>query len=39
VLDEAGVRYELFSHARTESTVAEADALDLAPAAWRRRSP
>lgn len=32
VLDEAGVRYELLSHARTESAVAEAEALGLAPA-------
>jgi Ala-tRNA(Pro) deacylase len=32
VLDEAGVRYELLSHARTESAVAEADALGVAPA-------
>ena len=31
VLDEAGVRYELLSHARTESAVAEAEALGLAP--------
>jgi Ala-tRNA(Pro) deacylase len=32
VLDEAGVRYELLLHARTESAVAEAEALGLAPA-------
>jgi Ala-tRNA(Pro) deacylase len=32
VLDEAGVRYELLSHARTESAVAEAEALGLTPA-------
>jgi prolyl-tRNA editing enzyme YbaK/EbsC (Cys-tRNA(Pro) deacylase) len=32
VLKEAGVRYELLSHARTESAVAEAEALGLAPA-------
>jgi len=32
VLEEAGVRYELLSHARTESAVAEAEALGLAPA-------
>jgi Ala-tRNA(Pro) deacylase len=32
VLDEAGVRYELLSHARTESAVAEAGALGLVPA-------
>jgi Ala-tRNA(Pro) deacylase len=32
MLDEAGVRYELFSHAHTESAVAEAEALGLAPA-------
>jgi Ala-tRNA(Pro) deacylase len=32
VLDEAGVRYELLSHAHTESAVAEAEALGLAPA-------
>jgi Ala-tRNA(Pro) deacylase len=32
VLDEAGVRYEILSHARTESAVAEAEALGLAPA-------
>jgi Ala-tRNA(Pro) deacylase len=31
VLDEAGVRYELLSHARTESAVAEAEALGLVP--------
>jgi Ala-tRNA(Pro) deacylase len=31
-LDEAGVRYELLSHARTESAVAEAEALGLVPA-------
>ncbi len=30
-LDEAGVRYELLTHARTESAVAEAEALGLAP--------
>jgi hypothetical protein len=27
VLDEAGVRHELLSHARTESAIAEAEAL------------
>jgi Ala-tRNA(Pro) deacylase len=32
VLDEAGVRYELLSHARTESAGAEAEVLGLAPA-------
>jgi len=32
VLDEAGVRYELLSHARTESAGAEAEALGLVPA-------
>jgi Ala-tRNA(Pro) deacylase len=32
VLDEAGVRYELLSHARTESAAAEAEALGLQPA-------
>jgi Ala-tRNA(Pro) deacylase len=32
VLDEAGVRYELLSHARTESAVGEAEALGVAPA-------
>src|SRR5688572_21011986 len=32
LLDEAGVPYELLSHARTESAVAEAEALGLAPA-------
>jgi Ala-tRNA(Pro) deacylase len=32
VLDEAGVRYELLTHARTESAVAEAEALSPAPA-------
>jgi Ala-tRNA(Pro) deacylase len=32
VLDEEGVHYELLSHTRTESAVAEADALGLAPA-------
>jgi Ala-tRNA(Pro) deacylase len=32
VLDEAGVRYELLPHPRTESAAAEADALGLAPA-------
>ena len=32
VLDEAGVRYELLSHAHTESAIAEAEALGLAPA-------
>ena len=31
VLDEAGVRYELLLHARTESAVAEAEALGLVP--------
>src|SRR5215212_2436696 len=31
MLDEAGVRYELFSHAHTESAVAEAEALGLVP--------
>jgi Ala-tRNA(Pro) deacylase len=30
-LDEAGVRYELLPHAHTESAVAEAEALGLAP--------
>jgi Ala-tRNA(Pro) deacylase len=32
VLDEAGVRYQLLSHARTESAVAEAKALGIEPA-------
>jgi hypothetical protein len=32
VLDEAGVGYELLSHARTETAVAESDALRLVPA-------
>jgi Ala-tRNA(Pro) deacylase len=32
VLDEAGVRYELLPHARTESAAAEAEALGLAQA-------
>jgi Ala-tRNA(Pro) deacylase len=32
VLDEAGVDYELLAHPRTESAVAEAEALGLAPA-------
>jgi Ala-tRNA(Pro) deacylase len=32
VLDEAGVQYELISHARTESAFAEAEALGLEPA-------
>jgi Ala-tRNA(Pro) deacylase len=30
-LDEAGIRYELLPHAHTESAVAEAEALGLAP--------
>jgi Ala-tRNA(Pro) deacylase len=33
VLDEAGVRYELLTHVRTESAVAEAEALGIASAA------
>jgi Ala-tRNA(Pro) deacylase len=32
VLDEAGVRYEFLAHSRTESAVAEAEALGVAPA-------
>jgi prolyl-tRNA editing enzyme YbaK/EbsC (Cys-tRNA(Pro) deacylase) len=32
VLDEAGPRYELLQHARTESAVAEAEALGFASA-------
>jgi Ala-tRNA(Pro) deacylase len=32
VLDDAGVEYELLPHAHTESAVAEAEALGLAPA-------
>ena len=32
VLDEAGARYELLPHARTESAVAEAEALGIEPA-------
>jgi Ala-tRNA(Pro) deacylase len=32
VLDEAGARYELLPHAHTESAVAQAEALGLAPA-------
>jgi Ala-tRNA(Pro) deacylase len=32
VLDQAGARYELLPHARTESAVAEAEALGIAPA-------
>jgi prolyl-tRNA editing enzyme YbaK/EbsC (Cys-tRNA(Pro) deacylase) len=32
VLDEAGARYELLPHARTESALAEAEALRIAPA-------
>jgi Ala-tRNA(Pro) deacylase len=32
VLDEAGVRYDLLPHAHTESAVAEAEALGVAPA-------
>ena len=32
VLDEAGARYELLPHARTESALAEAEALGIAPA-------
>jgi Ala-tRNA(Pro) deacylase len=31
-LDEAGARYELLPHARTESAAAEAEALGIAPA-------
>jgi Ala-tRNA(Pro) deacylase len=32
VLDEAGARYELLTHVRTESAAAEAEALGIAPA-------
>jgi Ala-tRNA(Pro) deacylase len=32
MLDEAGVRYQLLPHARTESALAEAEALGVAPA-------
>jgi hypothetical protein len=38
VLDEAGVRHELLPHARTESALAEAEALGVASATPRTTS-